>query len=69
MKTVYTIDDIADKVDRAFVKDMSIPREKRAYATILVDALRECAISIEEGMQRISLFCRGKAKEQMDANA
>lgn len=59
MNRVYTIDDIADKVEAAFVKDASLPQAKRTYATILVDALRECAISIEEGMERIAVFCRG----------
>ena len=56
MKRVYTLSDIADKLERAFVIDESIPEEKRQFAKILIEELRGNIADVETHLDSLTQF-------------
>ena len=53
---IYTINGIAEKIDKYFTHDESLPQDKRSVAGILAEELRGIAVTTEESLSNVAQF-------------
>ena len=61
---IYTINGIAEKIDKYFTNDESLPQDKRSVAGILAEELRGIAVTTEESLSNVAQFLDAENERQ-----
>ena len=61
---IYTINGIAEKIDKYFTNDESLPQDKRSVAGILAEELRGIAVTTEESRSNVAQFLDAENERQ-----